>query len=131
MATQRDAVSISEFRTTIRRLPSDKPVINPQKWYTTQKEHWLRWLGEYHTRGAYGRNTGKRRDGKFAYNHIVEPKMLLWLIEAGRVKPDLVRAAKRATGRAGTMPGKSAAIRKHVPWSEVVKALWGDERAAD
>jgi hypothetical protein len=115
MAIQRDSVSIGQFIHAIRRLPSDKPVVDPQKWYTTQKEHWLRWLREYHTQGAYGRQTGKRRDAKFVYNHIVEPKMLLWLVEAARVKPDLIRAAKRASSRADTLPGKSASIRKHVP----------------
>ena len=29
---------------------------------------------------------GTQRDARFAYNHIVEPKMLLWLIEAAGVK---------------------------------------------
>ena len=128
MAIQGDSVSIGQFIQAIRRLPSDKPIIDPQKWYTTQKQHWLGWLGQYHTPGAYLRQTETRRDAKFAYNHIVEPKMLLWLVEAARVKPALVRAAQRAASRAETLPGKSASIRKHVPWSEVAEALWGTRR---
>jgi hypothetical protein len=41
---------------------------------------------EYDGPGAYGRIAGKQRDARFAYNHIVEPKMLLWLIKAAGVK---------------------------------------------
>jgi hypothetical protein len=116
--------SIGQFIHAIRRLPPDKSVVDPRKWYKTQKEHWLGWLGDYHTGGYYGRKTGKKRDAEFAYNHIVEPKMLLWLLAAARVKPDLYRAALRASSRAVSLPGKSASIRKHVPWSVVVTALW-------
>lgn len=130
MAMQKHSVSISQLMQAIRRLPSDKPVMDPKKWYMTQKEHWLGWLRGYHGPGAYGRKTGRRRDAKFAYNHIVEPKMLLWLIEAARVKPNLVRAVKRAASRADTLPGKSASIRRRVPWSEVAEALWGGGHAA-
>jgi hypothetical protein len=129
MAVPEGRTSIRQFISAIRRLPADKPVSDPRKWYTTQKEHWLRWLRDYHRSGAYGRKTGKNRDAQYAYNHIVEPKMLLWLVAAARVNPDLVHAASRASNRAATMPGKSASIRKHVPWSEVAAALWGSRRA--
>lgn len=80
MAIQKDSVSISNLMRAIERLPSDKPVMDPKKWYKTQKEHWLGWLREYHGPSAYGRKNGRRRDAKFAYNHIVEPKMLVWLV---------------------------------------------------
>src|SRR5437764_6090445 len=120
MVTPRTSVSIEQFIRVVRLLPSDKPVLDTQKWYTTQKQHWLGWLGEYHGAGAYGRKLGKSRDAEFAYNHIVEPKMLLWLINAAGVKPGLIRAAQQASSRASTLPSKSASIRKLVPWSEVV-----------
>lgn len=130
MAVHEGRISIRRFISAIRLLPADKPVSNPSKWYKTQKEHWLRWLGDYHTSGAHGRKTGKNRDAQYAYNHIVEPKMLLWLVAAARVNRDLIHVASRASKRAATMPGKSASIRKHVPWSEVADALWGSRRAA-
>lgn len=79
-------ISIREFIHKIERLSSDEPVHDPRVWYMTQKEHWLGWLREYDGPGAYGRIAGKQRDARFAYNHIVEPKMLLWLIEAAGVK---------------------------------------------
>lgn len=124
-----DGISIGQFIRTIRRLPSDEPKNDPRKWYKTQKQHWLGWLSEYKGPGAYGRKTGMNRDAQYAYNHIVEPKMLLWLIAATHVRSDLVNSALRASARAATLPGKSASIRKHVPWSEVAAALWGNNRS--
>ena len=39
------SVTINQFIRIIRGLRSDEPCIDPSKWYTTQKEHWLGWLG--------------------------------------------------------------------------------------
>lgn len=130
MAIPREPVTIGRFIQAIRRLPADKPVSIPGKWYTSQKEHWLGWLRSYHTSGAYGRTTDRTRDAKFAYNHIVEPKMLLWLIAAARVNPALVQAAIRASSRAATMPSQSASILKCIPWPQMAAALWAGRRAA-
>lgn len=49
--------------------------------------------------------------------------MLLWLISASEVAPQLVKAAQESAGAASSMPGKSAAIRKCVPWPIVAAAL--------
>src|SRR5262245_11407403 len=57
-------VTVAALRRAISRLPSDKPVVTPGKWYKTQKEHWLGWLSEYHGPGAYGRRADTRRDAK-------------------------------------------------------------------
>ncbi len=119
-----EAISIEKFIRAIQRLPSGKPHDHPKKWYKTQKEHWLGWLSEYHTPGAYGRQTIKTRDAKFAYNHVVEPEMLLWLIEAARVKEDLVAVVKREATKAESMMRQSAIIRRHIPWTVVAQALW-------
>jgi hypothetical protein len=78
-------LSIRRLIRYIERLPPDRPAVYRRKWYTTQKQHWLGWLREYHRPGAYGRRPGLRRDARFVYNHIVEPKMLLWLISAAQV----------------------------------------------
>jgi hypothetical protein len=115
-ATERPtSVTINQFIHAIRSMPSDEPRIDPSKWYTTQKEHWLGWLGEYHGPGVYGRKRDAKRDAKYAYNHIVEAKMLLWLIEAAGVRKELFSAARRACIGASSLQEKSAAIRKHVP----------------
>src|SRR5690349_14724277 len=65
-------------------------------WYTSQKEHWLGWLSEYHGPGAYGRKTSKGRTGEFVYNHIGCPPMLLYLAEAAGFPKSVLLAAKRS-----------------------------------
>lgn len=82
-----DAISISRFLAAVRRLPSDSPVASGTPGYNnyqTQREHWLGWLDPNSTTGTYSRQSGKGRDARYVYNHIVEPKMLLWLISAPR-----------------------------------------------
>jgi len=117
-------VSIKRFIQAIRKLPSDKPVDDPCKWYKTQKQHWLGWLKEYHGLGAYGRKNGKERDARYAYNHIVEYKMLLWLIEAAGMDPKLVKKAKSVVDDRKPLQANSAAIRRIVPWGMLESALW-------
>jgi hypothetical protein len=116
--------SIAKFIRAIKSLPPDPPVVNPKKWYTTQKEHWLGWLGEYHTAGAYGRQTSVRRDAEYAYNHVVQVEMLLYLIDAARVDRKLVTKARSEASRGKTLMQKSALVRKVVPWSVIAEALW-------
>lgn len=119
-----DGMSIEQFIHAIEQLPSDPPVYDRQKWYTTQKEHWLGWLNEYHGPGAYGRQICKMRDAKFVYNHIVEPKMLLWLIEATGADTQALNALTQATTEHDSMQGKAAAIRRIVPWDTIKRSLW-------
>ena len=122
-ATDESGKSIAQFIEAIRTLPEDMPHGNPRVWYRTQKEHWLGWLEGYDGPGAYGR-TQANRDAKFAYNHIVEPKMLLWLVDAAGVPSELVQDARRAADRGATLMQQAVAVRKCMPWSQLVKALW-------
>lgn len=118
-------ISIATLAAAIRALPSDKPKVTPGKWYKTQKEHWLGWLQEYHGPGAYGRTgPAKSRDARFAYNHIVEVKMLLWLIEAAGVPRSSVAKARSAAARVSSLSRKSAAVREHVPWETLYASLF-------
>ncbi len=75
-------MTINQFIRIIRGLRSDEPCIDPSKWYTMQKEHWLGWLGAHHGPGAYDRKSNAKRNAMYACNHIVEFKMLPWLMEA-------------------------------------------------
>jgi hypothetical protein len=120
-----NSISIKKFLSAVRNLPSDDPVIDPGKWYRTQKEHWIGWLSEYAGPGAYNRKTNLARDARYAYNHIVEPKMLLWLIEAAGVDEGLVSQAKRDFSQGTSKMQQSAIIRRIVPWEVVAAALWG------
>jgi len=117
--------TIAQLLTAIRKLPSDPPMERPGIWYTTQKQHWLGWLREDNGPGAYGR-TNCRRDAKFVYNHIVNPYMLLWLMDAAGLSRTLVRKASRAAAAASrsSLQTQARAVRRHVPWPVVEQALW-------
>lgn len=123
-----ERAAVLQLIQAIRMLKADSPVKRPGIWYVTQKQHWLGWLAEYNTRGAYGRIPGKNRDARFAYNHVVEPLMLVWLISAAGVPRKLVREAKDDAARRKTMMAQSAAIRRRVPWEVVAGRLWLSEK---
>jgi hypothetical protein len=116
--------TIAQFIHAIRQLPSDDPVDDSRVWYKTQKDHWIGWLKGYYGPSAYGRKGEKERDARFAYNHVVNPEMLLWIISASKIKPKLAKAAWRASLHGASIQQKSAAIRRLVPWEELVNALW-------
>lgn len=103
-------ISIDQFIKAIEKLPSDRPKEYSGKCFKTQKEHWLGWLREYGGPGAYNRKGGKNREAKSAYNHIIEFKMLLWIIDASRVDRKLVHRAKAAVDDNKSMATNSGRI---------------------
>lgn len=119
-----NSISVKLLLSTIRRLAPDAPVKNPKKWYLTQKEHWIGWLSEYSGPGAYGRQTGIERDAEYAYNHVVQPELLLYLATASGVDSQLVAAANRAFEKRTSLMQAAGAIRAIVPWGTVAAALW-------
>jgi hypothetical protein len=77
-------ISVPQLGRAIQRLNADEPVEVPGVWYLTQKEHGRGWLKYYNTEGAYGRVPGMNRDARYAYNHVVNPRMLEWLARGRR-----------------------------------------------
>ena len=118
-----ESVSIQQFIEVISTLPEDKPHGNPRVWYRTQKEHWLGWLRDYSGPGAYDRKNSDR-DAKYAYNHIANPGMLLWLITAAGVSSELMLTMGQALAATPDARTHVGIIRKHVPWSVVASKLW-------
>jgi hypothetical protein len=115
----------------IRELPERAPhtealerlLLKRPTWYASQKEHWLGWLSEYGTSGAYGR-TEFHHDAAFAYNHCGCPPMVLWLGEASGIDNQLVaKAARLAKRSSGTFAARCAAIRRLIPWCEIERML--------
>lgn len=117
-------ITTQELLKAIRKLPSDDPIKQKGVWYLTQKEHWLGWLEEYSGPGAYKRQNWDQ-DAKFAYNHVVCPELLLYLIQAIPLEEQLIIAANQANKSGSTQMERSGAIRKVVPWEMIYKALWG------
>ena len=97
---------------------------NEGVWYTSQKQHWIGWLGEYNGPGFYGRKATAGRSAEFVYRHVVCPPMLIWLAEATGVNHSIVMAAKRAALAAKrSLASKCAAIRKVIPWQLIEDRL--------
>jgi len=110
----------SEFESAL-----EKNGIRGNDHYKSQKQHWLRWLGEYGGLGAYRRKPGDRST-KFVYNHIQCAPMLLWLHEACGVPEVTLKNAKRVALSAGRSFGSQcAAIRRIVPWEMIERLLRG------
>lgn len=119
-----DPISIRDFLIAISRLPEDRPVRNPRKWYLTQKEHWIGCLYEYNGPGAYGRKTSLGRDARFVYNHVVQPEMLVYVARAAGVSRTRIAAARRVLGTHQPLMRQASAIRELLPWELVASALW-------
>ena len=93
-------------------------------WYTSQKEHWLRWLAEYDTPGAYGRTPAPDLLCQAIYNRLQCPPMVFWLGEAVGVPKGRLRAAFKAAAGAQRQYGRqTAAIRREIPWRDVETAI--------
>lgn len=95
-------------------------------WYTSQKEHWVRWLTEYPTEGPYGRKQKRVTSAKTVYNRLMCPPMVLWLPEAAGVDDGIIRTAFLACLEARpSCASQCAAIRSEVPWNLIEVALRG------
>jgi hypothetical protein len=100
---------------------------NEGVWYSSQKEHWLGWLSEYNSPGAYGRKKWAGRSAEFAYNHVGCPPMLMWLAEAVGVSRTRVIGAKRsALASQKNRASHCAILRREIPWSCIEERLWAD-----
>jgi hypothetical protein len=47
--------------------------------YSSQRQHWLGWLGEHDGTGAYGRKEPGGQEAEFVYNHVVNQGNLLYV----------------------------------------------------
>ena len=99
--------------------------INRIPWYKSQKEHWLRWLGDYDGPGFYNRKTHSGRDAKYIYNHIMCSPMVLYLPEALGVSQALIKKAFSEVIKAKdpSMAKQCGIIRKSIPFELVGKEL--------
>ncbi len=102
-------------------------------WYHSQKEHWLRWLSEHETSGAYGRRPNSRRNCEFIYNRLQCPPMVFWLGEALQLPRASLNAAYMAAKSVRKHHAtQTAAIRREIPWSQIENRVlqWSQENEA-
>ncbi len=130
-------MQINEFARVIWTLNPDTPLHrelesllqigvgfgNP--WYRSQREHWLGWLGDYHTPGAYNRAKKGPTEARAIYNRVNCAPMLFWLSEAAclpnsQLEKAFSAIAEKASGRVASQCG---AHRKIIPWTDIEAAL--------
>lgn len=121
-------MNANALRTLIAMLPAPQSVTDAFErrrpatgnvWYTSQKEHLLGWLGDYHTPGAYGRQT-PGKDAKHFYTHFQCVQGLMWLAEAlGEDEVTLKRAIQEVDAAGRNSAAQSGAFRRVVPWSRI------------
>lgn len=93
-------------------------------WYSTQREHWLRWLQEYPTAGPYGRRPTSRTLAQVVYGRIICPPMVFWLAETFVVDHHLLRKAhKAAVAAPKNQASQSRAIRSVLSWYVVFASI--------
>mgnify|MGYP001583383595 CR=1 FL=1 len=117
-----EQTTIREFLVAISRLPEDRRR-RTDAWYESQKEHWLGWLLDYNSPGAYNRKITSGRTAKDVYNHIVCPELLTYLADASGVSRRLVKEARQIERAGGTQMRRAGQIRKRIPWAVVHEAL--------
>jgi len=137
------AMSPSQLRKKILNLPERPPITielgvaltkrgTPDtsfERYSSQREHWLRWLREYDGPGYYGRKDSQRT-AEFVYNHINCPPMALWLGEVSGIdRATIIRAKNAALHAKPTFPSGAAAVRKVIPWSSIEAKLGNNDSA--
>lgn len=126
MNHQSGTESVKWLLDCIRQFPPDTPVPRGTPGYnvyTSQKDHWIGWLDKSQGTGTYVRRSSDDRGAEYVYNHIKEPKMLLWLITAAGVRSDVARAAVNAAECVQSMSNQCKVIRQQAPWVEVAAAL--------
>ena len=93
-------------------------------WYRSQEEHWLGWLKEYDSPGAYDRSDKAKRDAETIYNRIQCAPMLFWLGEALQLPPAQLDAAFTAVVRIEAKGGpQCAALRSVTSWRDIAKTF--------
>ena len=94
------------------------------KWYRSQREHWLGWLGYHHHKIYNGGKKPESVDAAKIWNSLACSPMLFWLAESGGASVMLLEGAEQAAITAAAANPKDGhphgrLIREVLPWSLV------------
>jgi hypothetical protein len=87
------------------------------------KSQWIGWLEEYLERGYYDRKNAVD-DAEWAYNHLNNGRMIVWLNEAAGEDPRIVEAAIVAMDDREPRQTEAKFARRVLPWQDVAKLLF-------
>jgi hypothetical protein len=118
--------TINELLARIRKLPADTPLAGalPLKpGHESLKAQWIGWLEEYLTSGYYERKNAVD-DAQWAYQHLNNGRMVVWLNEAAGEEPRIIQAAIVAMAERESPPTEARYARLVLPWGCVAKLLF-------
>lgn len=119
--------SIIDLLTAVRRLPAHMPQSDrlPFGDYQSHKDHWIGWLSEYNTEGAYGRTDTAVSDARTVYQRLNNDRIIIWLNEAAGEAPPIIATAIAMTSRClGNKQAKAKIARQHLPWERAATLLF-------
>jgi hypothetical protein len=122
--------TIKQFSDIIRDLSGPTPQSDefpvPAR-YANLKDQWLCWLREYLTPGYYDRQNAVD-DAQWAYQHLNNGDMIVWLNEAAGEDARIIHAA--IVAKDGREPPQTEAkyARLVLPWEGLVPLLFKPER---
>ena len=126
-----DDIDVVAFVRILRTCADHLPVSDqyekdvPQRrgvWWTSQKEHMVRWFGSQTTRGS-GAFTRKEPNGsaRTTYNRLLCPAAFVWMAEALGEERSVVQAAADAARAEPDARRRSGVLRRHLPWSRIAE----------
>lgn len=126
-----DDFDVVEFATMLAQLDEHLPISDayerevPQRtgvWWTSQREHMVRWFGGQTTTGsgAFTRSA-PNRSARMTYGRLQCPAALVWIAEALGEDPVTVEVAAGAARAAPNARRRSGVLRRHLPWSRIAE----------
>jgi hypothetical protein len=91
--------------------------------HASLKSQWVGWLEEYLERGYYDRKYA-HDDAQWAYQHLNNGRMIVWLNEAAGEHSRIIEAAIHAMAERETAQTEAKYARLVLPWDGVAELLF-------
>jgi hypothetical protein len=120
------AYTIKQFSAAIKGLSRPTPQsdgLGPPPTHASFKDQWIGWLKEYLTPGYYNRQTFVD-DAQWAYQHLNNGRMIVWLNEAAGEDPRIIQAAIVAMDERDPPQKEAKFARRILPWAGLTTLLF-------
>jgi hypothetical protein len=117
---------IARFIAAIESLPERTPQSDELRLSPGQasfKSQWIGWLEEYLERGYYDRKNAVD-DAQWAYQHLNNGRMIVWLNEAAGEDPRIIRVAIIAMAEREPPQTEAKYARLVLPWDGAAELLF-------
>lgn len=122
--------TIAQFIAAIKGLRQQTPQSDQfplPAGHTSFKSQWLGWLEEYLTPGYYDRKNAVD-DAEWAYQHLNNGRMIVWLNEAAGENPRIIHAAIVAMDGREPLQTEAKYARRVLPWESAAGLLFNPKR---